>query len=90
VKVPAGFEVPDYRQAVNLSRELPHVASQCEAYQSINITEQDVSQAFSSVETFCRIYSPWIAIGLLVEKIELRETGNRHGASDQRLDHLDR
>jgi site-specific DNA recombinase len=66
------------RQAVNLSRELTHVASRCKAYQSINITEQDVSAAFSNVETFWKDLFPVERnrlIRLLVEKIELRETG---------------
>jgi site-specific DNA recombinase len=66
------------RQAVDLSRELTHVASRCKAYQSINITEQDVSAAFSNVESFWQDLFPVERnrlIRLLVEKVELRETG---------------
>jgi site-specific DNA recombinase len=66
------------RQAVDLSRQLTHVALRCKAYQSVNITEQDVSEAFSNVETFWQDLFPVERnrlIRLLVEKIELRETG---------------
>ena len=66
------------RQAVNLSRELTHVASRCKAYQSVNITELDVSEAFSNVESFWQDLFPVERnrlIRLLVEKVEVRETG---------------
>jgi site-specific DNA recombinase len=63
------------RQAVDLSRQLTHVALRCKAYQSVNITEQDVSEAFSNVETFWQDLFPVERnrlIRLLVEKVELR------------------
>lgn len=66
------------RQAVDLSRQLTHVALRCKAYQSVNITEQDVSEAFSNVETFWQDLFPVERnrlIRLLFEKVEIRETG---------------
>lgn len=66
------------RLVVNLSKQLTHVASRCTAFQNSNITEQDVSEAFLSVETFWQDLFPVKRnrlIRLLVEKIEIRETG---------------
>jgi site-specific DNA recombinase len=66
------------RKAVDLSRQLAGVASRCRAYQGSGITEQDVSEAFSNVETFWKDLFPVERnrlIRLLVEKIEIRETG---------------
>jgi len=66
------------RRAVDLSRQLTHVALRCKAYQGVNITEQDVSEAFQNVETFWQDLFPVERnrlIRLLVEKVEIRETG---------------
>jgi site-specific DNA recombinase len=65
-------------QAVDLSRQLTGVASRCRTYLGSGITEQDVSEAFSTVETFCKDLFPVERnrlIRLLVEKVEIRETG---------------
>jgi site-specific DNA recombinase len=65
-------------RVVDLSKQLTHVASRCEAYQSSNITEQDVCEAFQKVETFWKDLFPVERnrlIRLLVDKIEIRETG---------------
>jgi site-specific DNA recombinase len=66
------------RKAVDLSRQLAGVAARCRAYQDSSITEQDVSEAFSNVETFWKDLFPVERnrlIRLLVEKVEIRETG---------------
>jgi site-specific DNA recombinase len=66
------------RRAVDLARQLTHVASRCKAYQGAGITEKDVSEAFSNVETFWKDLFPVERnrlIRLLVEKVEIRETG---------------
>jgi site-specific DNA recombinase len=66
------------RQAVDLSRQLVRVAARCKTYQGSGITEQDVSEAFSNVETFWEDLFPVERnrlIRLLVEKVEIRETG---------------
>ena len=66
------------RQAVDLSKQLTRVASRCNTYQSSGITEQDVSEAFSNVETFWKDLFPVERnrlIRWLVEKVEIRETG---------------
>jgi site-specific DNA recombinase len=66
------------RKAVDLSRQLAGVASRCRTYQGSVITEQDVSEAFSNVETFWKDLFPVERnrlIRLLVEKVEIRETG---------------
>jgi site-specific DNA recombinase len=60
------------------SRQLIDVTARCKAYQSVNITEQDVSAAFSNVETCWQDLFPVERnrlIRLLVEKVEIRETG---------------
>ena len=67
------------RQAVDLSRQLTHVALRCKAYQSINVTEQDVSEAFSNVETFWQDLFPMERnrlIRLLVEKSRSARLGS--------------
>lgn len=66
------------QQAVDLSRQLTGVASRCKTYQGSGITEQDVSAAFSNVETFWKDLFPAERnrlIRLLVEKVEIRESG---------------
>ena len=66
------------RQAVELSRKLIHVADRCKAHQGPNITEHDVSEAFQDVERFWADLFPVERnriIRLLVDKVEIRETG---------------
>jgi site-specific DNA recombinase len=66
------------RQAVELSKQLPHVSERCRAYQGNSITEQDVSEAFQNVEGFWEDLFPVERnrlIRLLVDKVEIRETG---------------
>jgi site-specific DNA recombinase len=66
------------QQAVDLSRQLTGVAARCKTYQGLGITEQDVAEAFSNVETFWKDLFPVERnrlIRLLVEKVEIRETG---------------
>jgi site-specific DNA recombinase len=65
-------------RVVDLSRQLAHVVEQCKAYQSSNLTEQDVSEAFQNVEAFWEDLFPVERnrlIRLLVDKVEIRETG---------------
>ncbi|MGD9365170.1 MAG: recombinase family protein [Desulfobacteraceae bacterium] len=65
-------------RVVGLSKQLTHVASRCKAYQCSKITEQDVSEAFQNVETFWQDLFPVERnrlIRLLVDKVEIRETG---------------
>ncbi len=66
------------RQAVELSKQLTHVSERCRAYQGNSITEQDVSEAFQNVEGFWEDLFPVERnrlIRLLVDKVEIRETG---------------
>ena len=66
------------RQAVELSKQLTHVSERCRAYQGNSITEQDVSEAFQNVEGFWEDLFPMERnrlIRLLVDKVEIRETG---------------
>jgi site-specific DNA recombinase len=66
------------RRAVELSKQLTGVASRCKTCQGSGITEQDVSEAFANVETFWKDLFPVERnrlIRLLVEKVEIRETG---------------
>jgi site-specific DNA recombinase len=65
-------------RVVDLSKQLTYVASRCKAYQCSNISEQDVSEAFQNVETFWKDLFPVERnrlIRLLVDKVEIRETG---------------
>jgi site-specific DNA recombinase len=66
------------QQAVNLSKQLTGVAARCKTYQGLGITEQDVAEAFSNVEIFWEDLFPVERnrlIRVLVEKVEIRETG---------------
>lgn len=66
------------RQAVELSKQLTHVSERCRAYRGNSITEQDVSEAFQNVEGFWEDLFPVERnrlIRLLVDKVEIRETG---------------
>jgi DNA invertase Pin-like site-specific DNA recombinase len=65
-------------RVVDLSKQLTHVASRCKAYQCSNISEQDVSEAFQNMETFWQDLFPVERnrlIRLLVDKVEIRESG---------------
>jgi Site-specific recombinases, DNA invertase Pin homologs len=66
------------RQAVELSKQLANVNRRCTVYQSANITELDISEAFQNVEGFWEDLFPVERnrlIRLLVDKVEIRETG---------------
>jgi site-specific DNA recombinase len=66
------------RQAVELSKQLTHVSERCKAYQGNSITEVDVSEAFQNVEGFWEDLFPIERnrlIRLLVDRVEIRETG---------------
>ena len=66
------------RQAVDLSRELDPCCRAMQDLSGFGITEQDVSEAFSNVEIFWQDLFPVERnrlIRLLVEKVEIRETG---------------
>jgi len=66
------------RQAVELSKQLTHVSERCRAYRGNSITEQDVSEAFQNVEGVWEDLFPVERnrlIRLLVDKVEIRETG---------------
>ena len=61
-----------------LSRQLADVTSHCQAFEGTNITERDVSESFQSVESFWEDLFPMERnrlVRLLVEKVEVRETG---------------
>ncbi|MCP3866968.1 MAG: recombinase family protein, partial [Gammaproteobacteria bacterium] len=66
------------RRVVDLSRQLTRVVEKCKAYQGIKITEHDVSESFQNVESFWEDLFPVERnrlIRLLVDKVEIRETG---------------
>ena len=66
------------REAVTLSRQLTNVAARAQAFVADPVAEREVSEAFQSVETFWDDLFPLERnrlIRLLVEKVELRETG---------------
>ena len=66
------------QEAVILSRQLTDVAVRTQAFEADPIAEREVSEAFQSVETFWEDLFPLERnrlIRLLVEKVELRETG---------------
>jgi site-specific DNA recombinase len=66
------------RQAVELSKQLANVKKRCTVYQGANITEFDISEAFQNVEGFWEDLFPVERnrlIRLLVDKVEIRETG---------------
>ncbi len=63
---------------VDLSKQLTRVAEKCKAYHEIKITEHDVSESFQNVECFWEDLFPVERnrlIRLLVDKVEIRETG---------------
>ena len=66
------------REAVTLSRHLTDVSARAQAFETDLVAEREVSEAFQSVETFWEDLFPLERnrlIRLLVEKVEVRETG---------------
>ena len=66
------------QEAVTLSRQLMGVSARAQAFEANPVAEREVSEAFQSVETFWEDLFPLERnrlIRLLVEKVELRETG---------------
>ena len=66
------------QEAVTLSRQLTNVSARAQAFETDPVAEQEVAEAFQSVETFWEDLFPLERnrlIRLLVEKVELRETG---------------
>ncbi len=66
------------QEAVTLTRQLTDVSARAQAFESDPVAEREVSEAFQSVETFWEDLFPLERnrlIRLLVEKVEIRETG---------------
>ena len=66
------------QEAVTLSRRLTDVSARAQAFESDPVAEREVAEAFQSVETFWEDLFPLERnrlIRLLVEKVEVRETG---------------
>ena len=66
------------QEAVTLSRQLMDVSARAQAFEADPVAEREVAEAFQSVETFWEDLFPLERnrlIRLLVEKVELRETG---------------
>ena len=66
------------QEAVTLNHQLTDVAARAQAFEANPVTERAISEAFQSVETFWDDLFPLERnrlIRLLVEKVELRETG---------------
>ena len=66
------------QEAVSLSRQLTDVSVRAQAFESDPVAEREVAEAFQSVETFWEDLFPLERnrlIRLLVEKVEIRETG---------------
>ena len=66
------------QEAVTLSRQLTDVSARAQTFEADLVAERDVAEAFQSVETFWEDLFPLERnrlIRLLVEKVELRETG---------------
>ena len=66
------------QEAVTLSRQLTDVSVRARAFETDPVEEQDVAEAFQSVETFWEDLFPLERnrlIRLLVEQVELRESG---------------
>ena len=66
------------QEAVTLNHQLTDVAARAQAFEADPVTEREISEAFQSVETFWEDLFPLERnrlIRLLVEKVELRETG---------------
>ena len=66
------------QEAVTLSRQLTDVSARVRAFEADPVAEREVSEAFQSVETFWEDLFPLERnrlIRLLVEKVDIRETG---------------
>ena len=66
------------QEAVTLTRQLTDVSARAQAFESDPVAGREVSEAFQSVETFWEDLFPLERnrlIQLLVEKVEIRETG---------------
>ena len=66
------------QEAVTLSRQLTDVSARVRAFEADPVAEREVAEAFQSVETFWDDLFPLERnrlIRLLVEKVEIRETG---------------
>ncbi len=66
------------QEAVTLSRQLTDVSARVRAFEADPVAEREVAEAFQSVETFWEDLFPLERnrlIRLLVEKVEIRETG---------------
>ena len=66
------------REAVTLSRQLVDVSSKAQVFEADPVTEREVAEAFQSVATFWEDLFPLERnrlVRLLVEKVEIRETG---------------
>ena len=66
------------QKAVTLSRQLTDVSARAQAFESDPVAEREVAEALQSVETFWEDLFPLERnrlIRLLVEKVEIRETG---------------
>ena len=65
-------------EAVTLSRQLTDVSARARAFEADPVAEREVAEAFQSVETFWEDLFPLERnrlIRLLVEKVDIRETG---------------
>ena len=79
------------QEAVTLSRQLTDVSARAQAFESDPVAEREVSEAFQSVDTFWEDLFPPERnrlVRLLVEKVELRETGIDLELKTQGLTHL--
>ncbi len=79
------------REAVTLSRHLVDVSGRAQTFEADPVAEREVSEAFQSVATFWEDLFPLERnrlIRLLVEKVEIRETGLDLELKTQGLTHL--
>ena len=79
------------QEAVTLSRQLTDVSARAQAFESDPVAEREVSEAFRSVDTLWEDLFPPERnrlVRLLVEKVELRETGIDLELKTQGLTHL--
>ena len=66
------------QRAVTLTRHLANVSARLRVFEGDQVTERDVSEAFESIETFWEDLFPLERnrlVRLLVEKVEIRESG---------------
>ena len=79
------------QEAVTLSRQLAEISAKAQAFETDLVTEREVSEAFQSVDTFWEDLFPLERnrlVQLLVEKVEIRETGIDMELKTQGLTHL--